>query len=284
MTGGRGAQEGRGRPFVKMSGSGNDFVFFDARTEPAGELAVPETVRRICARGTGIGADGVVFLERSERADFGIRYLNSDGSPASLCGNASLCSTRLASELGAADPAAMRFETGSGVLSARLRDGLPEIDLQPVRDVRPAAAGIEPAAGERRIGFALAGVPHLVILCDDVERVELARRGPPLRAHATLPEGANVNWVSRRGDGWAIRTFERGVEGETLACGTGAVAAAVLLAAWGEAPADAPAFRAALATRSGRVLEVSLAHDGVAWLPSLRGEGRLVFRGELADI
>jgi diaminopimelate epimerase len=272
---------GRGRAFVKMSGSGNDFVFFDVRSEPAGLLAAPDAVRRVCARGTGVGADGVVFLERSDRADFAIRYLNADGSLASLCGNASLCSTRLAAELGAADPRGMRFETGAGILAARIRDGLPEIDLQPVREVRPEAPGIELAAGERRVGFALAGVPHLVILCDDVERVDVARRGPPLRAHPTLADGANVNWVSRRGAGWAIRTFERGVEGETLACGTGAVASAVLLAAWGEtAAAGTP-----LETRSGRTLEVALRREnGSDWLPSLRGEGRLVFRGELAEL
>lgn len=263
-----------------MSGSGNDFVFFDARAEAAGRLVDPEVVRRICARGTGVGADGVVFLEPSERADVAIRYLNADGSVASLCGNATLCSTRLAAELGAARPEGMRLETGAGVLSARIRRGLPEIDLQAVSEVRPYAAGIELATGERRVGFAVAGVPHLVIFCDDVERVDVARRGPPLRAHPTLRDGANVNWVSRRGDGWAIRTFERGVEGETLACGTGAVASAVLLAAWEEAAESG----AALETRSGRTLEVSLRRDVNVWLPSLRGEGRLVFRGELADV
>ena len=105
-----------GRAFVKMTGSGNDFVFFDARQEAAGELATPRRIAELCARGTGIGADGVVFLEPSAEADFAIRYFNSDGSLASLCGNASLCSTRLAAELGAADPAGMSFVTGAGVL------------------------------------------------------------------------------------------------------------------------------------------------------------------------
>jgi diaminopimelate epimerase len=263
-----------------MSGSGNDFVFIDARAEPPGALAAADMVRRICARGTGVGADGVVFLERSARADFGIRYLNADGSLASLCGNASLCSTRLAAELGAADPAGMCFETGAGVLSARIRGGLPEIDLQPVSEVRLETPGIERAAGELRVGFALAGVPHLVILCDDVEQVDVARRGPPLRAHPTLAEGANVNWISRRGGRWSIRTFERGVEGETLACGTGAVASAVLLASWGETQPTG----ATLETRSGRMLEVGLRRVGDHWLPSLRGEGRVVFRGALEDV
>jgi diaminopimelate epimerase len=270
-----------GRPFVKMSGSGNDFVFFDALGEPAGSLAMPDRISALCARGTGIGADGVVFLEPSDRADFAIRYFNADGSLASLCGNASLCSTRLAADLGIADPTGMRFETGAGILSARIRDGLPEIDLQAVSAVQEDAPGIAAVAGERRIGFALAGVPHLVVLCDDTGTAQLEQRGPSLRHHpTTLPAGANVNWVSRSGAGWAMRTYERGVEGETLACGTGAVATAILLSAWGETSGD----QTELGTASGRTLRVTLRRAGATWTPSLRGEGRVVFTGRLGEV
>src|SRR5215212_5860877 len=94
-----------GREFVKMSGSGNDFVMVDARAQAPGELAEPAVISAVCARGTGIGADGIVFLQPSERADIKLLYLNSDGSEAALCGNATLCTTRLAVRLGAADPA-----------------------------------------------------------------------------------------------------------------------------------------------------------------------------------
>lgn len=272
-----------GRDFVKMSGSGNDFVFFDARTVPAGALETTGRIGAICARGTGIGADGVVFLERDDQTDFSIRYFNADGSLASLCGNASLCSARLAAELGVASGEGMRFRTGAGVLTARMRNGLPEIDLPPLSTVEPGVPAIAPEAGEQRIGYAVAGVPHLVILSDDVELAELERRGPPLRRHRTLPDGANVNWVSPLPEGgWAIRTFERGVEGETLACGTGAVASAVLLTVWKEADPAAGPVR--LRTRSGRTLEVSLRQEGSLWLPSLRGEGRIVFRGSLDEV
>jgi len=270
----------RGRRFVKMTGSGNDFVFFDARDEPAGELATAARIAAICQRGTGVGADGVVFLERSAAADFAIRYFNADGSLASLCGNASLCSTRLAVELGVAHAEGMRFETGAGTLSARLREELPEIDLEAVRAVEEDAREIGLGPGERRVGFALAGVPHLVIACADVVRVDVPRRGPPLRRHPSLADGANVNWVSPLPEGWAIRTFERGVEGETLACGTGAVAAAVLLARWGLAPTAGTSLR----TASGRWLQVKLGVHPTGIAPSLRGEGRLVFRGELEEI
>ena len=130
------------------------------------------------------------------------------------------------------------------------------------------------------MGFALAGVPHLTILVDDLDRVDVVGRGRPLRHHPSLTAGANVNFVAREGEGWAIRTYERGVEGETLACGTGAVASAVLLRAWGEATGDV-----ALRTRSDRVLTVRLARDGAGrWLPSLRGEGRIVFEGRLEEL
>ena len=274
---------------MKMSGSGNDFIFFDARRDPAGDLESPARIRELCARGTGVGADGVVFLVPSETADFGIRYYNADGSLASLCGNASLCSTRLAAELGIAASAGMRFETGAGTLSARLRDAdrQPEIDLEPVTSLRLAVDEIPLQTGERRIGYAVAGVPHLVILCDDVDAVDVAARGPGRRSHPAVgPEGANVNWVSPRAGGgtkqaWAIRTFERGVEGETLACGTGAVASAAVLAAWGQAPASGTS----LVTRSGRTLRVSFKTDGSGTVrPSLSGEGRVVFRGELGEL
>jgi diaminopimelate epimerase len=266
-----------GREFYKMSGSGNDFVVFDTRTEAAGDLAHPDRMRAICVRGTGVGADGVVFLEPSTRAHLRMRYFNSDGSLASLCGNAALCVTRLAAELGAGPAFGMVLETDAGLIQARLRADAPEIDLQPVTQVSPDFdAGL--ALGESRIGFALAGVPHLVIQCADTELVDVGSRGRQLRHHPALPEGANVNFVSPREDGWAMRTFERGVEGETLACGTGAVASAILLWCWGH---SGPEVR--LRTRSDRELTVRLTKTGASWQPSLSGEGRVVFRGCLGD-
>ena len=269
-----------GRRFFKMSGSGNDFAVFDAREQPAGDLERPEFVRRICARGTGVGADGVVLIERPsiDAADFRMRYFNSDGSRADMCGNAALCVTRLAAELGAGPAAGMRIQSDVGVLRARVgRDG-PEVELQPVAEVRPDA-GVELGAGERRIGFALAGVPHLVVLCDSADAVDVVGRGRPLRRHSSLPQGANVNFVSAAGDGrWRMRTYERGVEGETLACGTGAIATAVLLQTWGLS-----GLESTLATSSGRLATVQLAREDVAWRPTLRGEGRVVYRGELVE-
>lgn len=268
-----------GRAFYKMSGSGNDFVMVDAMTTPAVELMTPAAVQAICARATGIGADGLVLLEPSAVADYRMTYLNSDGSRADLCGNATLCSARLATELGVVRKREFQVETDAGVLSARLLPDTPEVDLEPVSDVRTHLP-FRLEAGERWIGFALAGVPHLVVRVDDVSTVDVVGRGRPLRHHRSLPTGANVNFVSPDASGgWRIRTFERGVEGETLACGTGSVATAVLLAESGEA-----ADRVALTTRSGRTLRVRLQRSERGWMPSLAGEARIVFQGQLGEI
>ena len=282
-----------GLPFTKMTGSGNDFVFFDGRLTPLDRVTSPEVIRRICNRNNGIGADGLVVLEPTgDGADVTIHFFNSDGSPADLCGNATLCSTTLAAQLEMASPAGMRLATGAGVISSRLTGHgpgqLPEIDLQPVTDMRPTL-DIKRAPGEQAIGLAVAGIPHLVVLCDDADAVPLRERGPVLRHHPSLgPAGANVNWVSRQPDGrWRYRTFERGVEGETLACGTGAVATAVLLGAWGLAVGP----EVTIVSSSGRPLQVRLpASDGAKaeeqgrGQPSLRGEGRVVFRGVIAAL
>ena len=172
------------------------------------------------------------------------------------------------------------LDTPAGRIASRIADGLPEIQLQPVTRIE-ANSSIDLEAGEQRVGFAVAGIPHLVILCENADAVDVARRGPPLRWHpATGPAGANVNWVSPRADGtWRYRTFERGVEGETLACGTGAVATAALLSTWHLA--NEPVT---IRTSSGRDLTVRLRPDGDQWIPTLRGEGRIVFRGQIGDL
>lgn len=280
-----------GVPFAKMTGSGNDFVFFDARQVDRLRITRPEVIQAICNRYNGIGADGIVVLEPVAHVNSHapvatdvnaiIHYFNSDGSPADLCGNATLCSTAMAVEMGIANIREMGLATPAGHIASRIANGLPEIDLQAVADVRPDVP-IALGTGERRVGFAMAGIPHVVVLCDDADAIDVVGRGPGLRRHEALgPAGANVNWVSARADGtWRYRTFERGVEGETLACGTGAVATAVLLTTWGLSAADAT-----IRTSSGRDLIVRLtALPGGGYAPSLRGEGRVVFRGTIGTL
>jgi diaminopimelate epimerase len=287
--------------FWKMSGSGNDFVFIDGRAQSTAEFQTPEMIQRICARGTGVGADGLVILTGHEdqaggsdqrgdgdevsgsAADAGLVYFNADGSRAALCGNATLCTANLAVRLGAVRPEGFSLRTDSGVLRARIRSsGLAEFDLPSVRDVRPAYAAIPLEGEEQRLGFVTVGIPHVVVRVPDVAAVDLTRRGPVIRRHVSLANGANANFVSREASGgrWLIRTFERGVEAETLACGSGSVATAILLRLWGETGDDVE-----LVTASGRVLGIrtSVSSDG-EWSASLRGEGRLVYEGELGDV
>ena len=266
-----------GRRFYKMSGSGNDFVFFDLADGDPGTLEAPEEIRRICARGTGVGADGVVFFDQTSRDAIAITYYNCDGSEGELCGNATLCSVRLSELLGDARPNGVVVTTDAGEVSARLVEGLPEIDLEAVTQVTPDFSAIPPEGSESRVGYALVGVPHIVVKVPDVAGVDVIGRGSCVRRDPSLPVGANVNFLSRGADGsWMIRTYERGVEGETLACGTGAVASAILLTAWGEASSPIR-----LVTKSGRTLVVGLSQAGEEWRPSLRGSADLVFVGEL---
>jgi len=270
-----------GRRFYKLTGSGNDFVFVDARTEPAGRLEDARVVGALCARGTGIGADGIVFVEPPANGQerFSIRYLNRDGSLALLCGNASLCSVRLAADLGIV-AAGERFEfgTGAGPVRGKLTEEGPEIDIQTVNNLQPEMS-LRREPGDYHMGYAIVGVPHVVVLCSNVEAIDVEGRGRPIRYDPALEAGANVNFVARDGDGWAVRTYERGVEAETLACGTGAVATAALLAAWGESGSVST-----LRTRSGLPLTVRFReNDRGVVTPSLAGEGRIVFRGELPE-
>ncbi len=263
-----------------MTGSGNDFVFFDARTEPAGVLESPSAISAVCDRRLGIGADGVVFLERDAAAAFSIRYFNRDGSLAELCGNASLCSVSLASDLGIVQRGAdFQLGTSSGPLTGRLGSAGPEIDTAPVSEQQPRF-DTSRVTGEERIGYARVGVPHLVVLCADVEEVDVMGRGSELRHLPALPAGANANFVARSaGESWTVRTFERGVEEETLACGTGAVATAAMLASWSVAGSPVT-----IRTRSGSDLTVSFRTVNGLSVPSLQGEGRIVFEGAIRDI
>jgi diaminopimelate epimerase len=269
-----------GQKFYKMTGSGNDFVVFDATGGSVAHLENEETIRSLSARGTGVGADGVVFLEKAGLGDVRMRYYNSDGSEAALCGNASLCSTRLAVDLGLAQAGGFVLHTTAGSLKARIREGLPEVDLEPVIEVKADAADLGRKPGESRLGYACAGVPHVVVEIADIESADVTGRGSELRNHRALTEGANVNFVAKRPDGsFTYRTYERGVEGETLACGTGAVATAILLASWGESGKETTLW-----TRSDLPLTVTLTHDNGSWSPSLRGEGRIVFQGTIRDL
>ncbi len=267
------------RQFYKMSGSGNDFVFFDMSDGDAPELETPAAIRAVSARGTGVGADGVVFLHPGTDDSISIRYYNSDGSLGELCGNATLCATRLAHEVGIVSGGEISIHTDAGLVRARITDGLPEIDLAPVSEVNLEVPEIPMIAREEKLGFARVGVPHVVIVDGDISSVDVLNRGSMIRRDKALRDGANVNFIAAKEAGWSIRTYERGVESETLACGTGAVASAILLVEWGRAVSPV-----ALETRSGRTLTVTVHREAHLWYPSLKGSAEIVFAGQLRDL
>ncbi len=274
----------RGTVVYKMSASGNDFVMVDGRTSPVSDWT-PERIRKVCARRTGIGADGVAVIEPgSTPGAIKFSYFNRDGRRVPMCGNASLCAVRLAARMELAPADAMVLETDIGPIPARVLPG----DGEMAEIVFPDVIGltvpdIEVAPGERSIHFVEVGVPHLVVVVDAVDAPAAAPdvRGRALRSHQALgPEGANVNFVGCNNGIWKIRTYERGVEAETLACGTGAVAAAATLANIGHV--DLP-WR--VQTTSGAILKVSgtPTSDPVNRLaePRLAGEARMILRGVL---
>jgi len=269
-----------------MTGSGNDFVMVDGRHTTPAEWSVDD-IRAVCARGTGVGADGLVFVGPGSGPGTGggsdavrMVYFNSDGSRAAMCGNAALCSTRLAARLGLANPQHMTLETDAATYESRcLSDGeRAELHLAPVHSPAPVP-GLATAPGERQAALGTVGVPHLVVLVEEVERVDVVTRGRLLRSDPALGRaGANVNFISptARASEWRMRTYERGVEDETLACGTGAVAAACALADWGLAK-----LPITLWTKTARRLEIRArkTSEGLYDDVWLGGEARLVVRG-----
>ena len=216
--------------FTKMNGAGNDFILFDNR---AGSIALgPSQITRLCDRHRGIGADGVLLLENTtNRADFRMRYFNADGGEAEMCGNGARCFARFANKVGG-EKAKISFETPAGVISAELKGDLVTLRMTEPTDLR---LSIElPMADEKKtVHFINSGVPHVVIPVAKIDDADVRREGAAIRHHQMFsPNGTNVNFIEKRGPNKvAIRTYERGVEDETLACGTGIVASALVFAA-----------------------------------------------------
>jgi diaminopimelate epimerase len=266
-------------PFYKMTGSGNDFVMLDGRTTTAQEWP-PGRVQTICDRRHGVGADGLVILGPSSRDTVRMTYWNSDGSEGALCGNAALCGGRLAVALELVPSGEFSLLTDAGTVRVRASAGGEEAEINvPDFETPREVAGLELAPGERWMAFVTVGVPHLVIRVEDVHPIDVQGRGRHLRFHHALGSaGANVSFVSPSGGAgypWLIRTYERGVEGETLACGTGTVAAAIALACSRETHLPVR-FR----TGGGPELAVrGHVSDSKATGVWLTGQGRLVFRG-----
>jgi diaminopimelate epimerase len=216
--------------FTKMNGAGNDFILFDNRT--GGVDLDRNQIAQLCNRHRGIGADGILLLEKpTNRADFRMRYFNADGGEAEMCGNGARCFARFANKL-AGQQGKISFETPAGVISAELKGDLVTLRMTEPSDLR-LNVELPMAAGNKTVHFINSGVPHVVIPVSKIEGADVRRDGTTIRYHKMFsPNGTNVNFIEKRGPNKiAIRTYERGVEDETLACGTGIVASALIFAA-----------------------------------------------------
>ena len=264
---------------MKMSGCGNDFVLVDAsKKRLTGDLA--ELARKICARHTGVGADGLFIIEPDKEVDFSVRMFNADGSEPEMCGNASRCLARFAKMCGVAGEKA-RFRTTAGIIEAEVRKDDVRIRMTPPRDVR-AAVTLKLKGGTGEVAFVNTGVPHAVMFVEDVKTVDVVGLGREIRHHEKFaPAGTNVDFVQVMGPKrLKMRTYERGVEDETLACGTGAVAAGVLARLAGKVKGESVAVEV-----EGGVLTVTVEMSGEK--PSgatLAGEARVVFRGVTEEL
>lgn len=260
-----------------MAGAGNDFVVIDNEADRIRDPA--DLARRVSTRALSVGADGLILVEPSSRASFRMRYYNADGSLGEFCGNGTRCAARFAFIEGIAE-AIMTIETDAGIVEAEVgEDGQVTISLPPpeeFRAERPVTVGEMAVHGSS----ITVGVPHYVVfLREALWEQDIKPLGSAIRMHHDLqPKGSNVNFVLVRDEhSIEVRTYERGVEAETLACGSGVVASVAVSTLFGKVK---PPVR--VLTRSGITLEVSMTHtNGELRDVRLKGDARLVFRGTM---
>lgn len=259
--------------FYKMSASGNDFIMIDNREKVVDQLFpdVRDFVIKVCRRCLSAGADGLILIEKSSTVDFSWRFFNADGSEADMCGNGGRCAARFAFVNGIAGKR-MAFETLAGIMKAEILGSQVKLQL-----TTPTGLKLDyPVVlehGELFVSSVNTGVPHVIVLTDDVDHAPVEELGRVLRHHKEFsPQGTNVDFVTvldRKNV--KLRTYERGVEGETLACGTGAVAASVVLKHKGLTEE-----RVDLLTRGGEILRVTVGDEVY-----LEGDARIIYTGKL---
>ena len=212
--------------FTKISAAGNDFVLIDNRKKiVSGSLS--RLAAKLCDRRRSIGADGLLLLQKSNKADFQMLYFNSDGSRACMCGNGARAITRFANIIGIAKNN-MKFTTDAGLIQAKINGESISVNLSDPHSYKPEV--IVSVGGKKiKCAYINTGVPHVVVFVANVENVNVKELGSALRFHkAFAPAGANVNFVQVKNGSLIVRTYERGVEDETLACGTGVSASSVI--------------------------------------------------------
>lgn len=262
--------------FTKMNGAGNDFVMVDNRQ---GDIHLqPRQISQICDRHRGVGADGVLVLEKADNgADFRMRYYNADGGEAEMCGNGARCFARFANKVAGADEK-VSFETPAGVIGARLHGELVTLNMSDPTDLR-LNVPLQIEGEDAQVHFINSGVPHVVVPVSRIDVVHVTSRGRALRKHELFsPKGANVNFLEKRGPKKiAIRTYERGVEDETLACGTGVVASALIFSVMEKS--DGPI---GVLVRGGSELSVGFSKEKEQFKEvTLTGPAEFVFEGTI---
>jgi diaminopimelate epimerase len=265
--------------FYKMNGSGNDFILIDNREGSLDVGDVTAFVRRVCERKISVGADGLILIERSERVDFKWRFFNADGSEVEMCGNGGRCAARFAFLKGIAGEK-VSFETVAGTIDAEVRGDVVKLRLTDPRDL---VVDDQIRIEDRKlfVNSVNTGVPHVVYFVRDVNDFDVFATGRAIRYHEHYrPAGTNANFASViDGHTLSVRTYERGVEDETLACGTGSVASALIAARKGlvESPVD-------VLVRSGESLRIHFDRkaDGFEKV-YLEGKTKVVYQGSLWD-
>jgi diaminopimelate epimerase len=261
--------------FFKMSASANDFILIDNRDEKVDKefKEITDFVARICRRRHSVGADGVILIEDSKNADFRWRFFNADGSEADMCGNGGRCAARFAFIKGIAGKE-MAFETGAGIIKAKVEGRRIKLQLTTPCDLK-LDYQINLEDKEIFLSSVNTGVPHAILLSDDVDYAPVEDLGRIIRYHKAFGKtGTNVDFVEVIDkENVKIRTYERGVEGETFACGTGAVASGVILKEKGliKSPVN-------ILTKGGEALKVYL-NDEVY----LEGDAHIIYTGVLTD-
>jgi len=263
--------------FSKMNGAGNDFVFIDNRSRKI--QLQPAQIVRLCDRHKGVGADGVILLVpcQSGRADWAWDFYNSDGSSAEMCGNGARCFAKFVRRLTSAN-GNLSFETRAGVITARFQGDDVTVNLTPPRDLR-LRQQVKLSTGLAEIHSLDTGVPHAVLFVANADKAMVQPLGAEIRHHSHFaPRGTNVNFVQVLGAGKIrVRTYERGVEGETLACGTGVTASALIAAELHGFPSPIQ-----VQVQSGDMLEISFEKaNGQFSNVGLTGPAEFVFDGRI---
>ncbi|HUV50503.1 MAG TPA: diaminopimelate epimerase [Anaerolineae bacterium] len=265
--------------FFKVSGSGNDFIIIDNRDRIIDEKNLKNFVANVCRRKMSVGADGLILVEKSGLVDFKWRFFNSDGNPAEMCGNGARCVARFAYLNRIAGPE-MSFETDAGIVSAQVTNHLVKVKMPDPVNLK-VDYSIDLKNGPLFISSVNTGVPHVVIMLDSIDDIDVVNLGREMRFHERFaPAGTNVNFICPRQDGViAIRTYERGVEDETLACGTGAVAGALVTAK--KSKIKSPVN---IRTKSRQNLYVYYKEkEDIFYDVYLEGDARIIYRGEVYE-